>query len=79
MRQDQHARMCFTQFCDIGCAELFVHFAFAVPGDDLDVRHRRDVAGKIFVRDHDDPIDAPLLGGRRHEARGVPGPRRPDL
>ncbi len=43
----------------------------ALPGDDLDLGLRRDVAGEVFVRDHDDLGDAERLDDLLGVARGA--------
>ena len=58
MGENGDAGMIFAQLPDVGRREQLMHLAMALPGDDLHVGLGGDVLRQIFVRQHDDALDA---------------------
>ena len=60
-----------AQFRDVFSGESLVHFAAAVPGDDLDAGLRRDVLRQILIRQEDDAIRTPFTRRPFNDSRSV--------
>ena len=61
MGEHDDAGMVLAQLADVVGGEALVHLAMALPGDDLDLGLGGDVLRQIFVRQHDDALDAERL------------------